>query len=62
MTREEVFFAPQAPPYPPRWIVKIGMKNDGRITAARAELRYQGGAFPNHTVEFGAQPPSPLMI
>ena len=35
--------------------VKIGMKNDGRITAARAELRYQGGAFPNHTVEFGAQ-------
>ena len=35
--------------------VKIGMKTDGRITAATANLRYQGGAFPNGTVEFGAQ-------
>jgi len=35
--------------------VKIGMTNDGRITAAQAQLRYQGGAFPCGTVEMGAQ-------
>ena len=31
--------------------VKIGAKKDGRITAADAELRYQGGAFPGSLVE-----------
>ncbi|MFQ5567484.1 MAG: xanthine dehydrogenase family protein molybdopterin-binding subunit, partial [Paracoccaceae bacterium] len=34
--------------------VKIGMTRDGTITAGRAELRYQGGAFPGSPVQFGA--------
>ena len=54
MTREDVFRA-TGPTVSTSMDVKIGMTNDGRITAAKAELRYQGGAFPNGTVEFGAQ-------
>ena len=54
MSREEVFRA-TGPTVSTSIDVKIGMTNDGRITAASAELRYQGGAFPNGTVEFGAQ-------
>jgi len=34
--------------------VAIGMTKDGRITAAFAELRYQGGAWPGSPVEFGS--------
>ncbi|WP_299959477.1 xanthine dehydrogenase family protein molybdopterin-binding subunit [uncultured Roseobacter sp.] len=34
--------------------VRIGMTKDGRITAAAAELRYQGGAYPGSPVEFGS--------
>ena len=34
--------------------VKIGMKKDGRITAAFAELRYQGGAYPGSPVDMGS--------
>ncbi|MEO1139205.1 MAG: xanthine dehydrogenase family protein molybdopterin-binding subunit [Pseudomonadota bacterium] len=34
--------------------IRIGMTKDGRITAAFAELRYQGGAYAGSPVEFGA--------
>ena len=34
--------------------VKIGMNSDGRITAAKAELRYQGGAYPGGPGWLGA--------
>ncbi|WP_299852580.1 xanthine dehydrogenase family protein molybdopterin-binding subunit [uncultured Roseovarius sp.] len=34
--------------------VRIGMTKDGQITAAFAELRYQGGAYPGSPVEFGS--------
>ena len=54
MTREEVLRA-TGPTVSTSMDIKIGMTNDGRITAARGELRYQGGAFPCGTVEFGAQ-------
>lgn len=54
MAREEVFRA-TGPTVSSSIDVKIGMTRDGRITAAQATLRYQGGAFPNGTVEFGAQ-------
>lgn len=54
MSREEVFRA-SGPTVSSSSDVKIGMTKDGRITAATAKLRYQGGAFPCGTVEFGAQ-------
>ncbi|WP_298835757.1 xanthine dehydrogenase family protein molybdopterin-binding subunit [uncultured Roseobacter sp.] len=54
MTREEVFRA-TGPTVSSSTDVKIGMTNEGRITAAQAKLRYQGGAYPCGTVEFGAQ-------
>ncbi|MEO0622087.1 MAG: xanthine dehydrogenase family protein molybdopterin-binding subunit [Pseudomonadota bacterium] len=53
MSREEVLRA-TGPTASTSIDVKIGMKSDGRITAARAELRYQGGAYPGSPVEFGA--------
>lgn len=34
--------------------VRIGMTKEGQITAAFAELRYQGGAYPGSPVEFGS--------
>lgn len=54
MSREEVFRA-TGPTVSSSMDVKIGMTSDGRITAGSANLRYQGGAFPCGTVEFGAQ-------
>lgn len=54
MTRDEVFRA-TGPTVSSSTDVKIGMTKDGRITAAHATLRYQGGAFPCGTVQFGAQ-------
>lgn len=45
MTREEVFRS-TGPTSSTSIDVKIGAKKDGRITAATATLRYQGGAFP----------------
>lgn len=54
MSRDEVFRA-TGPTISSSMDVKIGMTNDGRITAGQAHLRYQGGAYPNGTVEFGAQ-------
>ncbi|MBC7181599.1 MAG: molybdopterin-dependent oxidoreductase, partial [Roseovarius sp.] len=34
--------------------VRIGMTKEGRITAAFAELRYQGGAYPGSPVDMGS--------
>lgn len=34
--------------------IRMGMTNGGKITAAFAELRYQGGAYPGSPVEFGS--------
>ena len=53
MTRDEVFRA-TGPTSSSSIDVKIGAKKDGTITAAFAELRYQGGAFPANWAEFGA--------
>ncbi len=54
LTRDEIFKA-TGPTVSSSMDVKIGMTKDGRITAAETTLRYSGGAFPNGTVEFGAQ-------
>jgi len=53
MTREEVFKA-SGPTVSSETDVKIGMTKDGRITAAYAFLKYQGGAFPCGTIQLGA--------
>jgi CO/xanthine dehydrogenase Mo-binding subunit len=53
MSRNEVFRA-TGPTSSSSIDVKIGVKRNGRMTAARAELRYQGGAFAGSPVEFGA--------
>ncbi|MFA8440918.1 xanthine dehydrogenase family protein molybdopterin-binding subunit [Yoonia sp.] len=54
MTRDEVLKA-TGPTISSSMDIKIGMTKDGRITAARGELRYSGGAYPNETVDMGAQ-------
>ena len=54
MTREEVFRC-TGPTSSTSIDVKIGAKKDGTITAAFAELRYHGGAFPSNWAEMGAQ-------
>jgi len=54
MTRDEVFRA-TGPTVSSSIDVKIGMRRDGRITAAEAHLRYSGGAFQCGTVDMGAQ-------
>jgi CO/xanthine dehydrogenase Mo-binding subunit len=54
MTRDEVFRA-TGPTVSSSMDVRIGMTKDGRITAAEANLRYSGGAFPCGTVDMGAQ-------
>ncbi len=53
MSRDEVFRA-SGPTSSSSTDVKIGMDKNGRITAAEAVLRYQGGAFPGSPVQFGA--------
>ncbi len=53
MTRSEVFRA-SGPTSSTSMDVKIGMKKDGTITAARGVFRLQGGAFPNAPMEFTA--------
>lgn len=53
MARTEVFRA-TGPTSSTSIDVKIGMKKDGTITAAFAENRYQGGAFPGAPVDMGA--------
>ncbi len=52
MTREEVFRA-SGPAAGTRIWVKMGMTNDGRITAGEAELKYQAGAFQGSPVQPG---------
>ena len=53
MSREEVFRC-TGPTSSSSIDIKIGARNDGTITAAFAELRYQNGAFPFTWAEFGA--------
>ena len=53
MSCEEVFRA-SGPTASSSMRVKIGVKNDGRITAGDAELKFQGGAFPGSLVDMGA--------
>ncbi len=53
MSRAEVFRA-SGPTSSSSIDVKIGCKKNGTITAADAELRYQGGAFALSPVQFGA--------
>jgi len=53
MSRDEVFRA-SGPTSSSSMDVKIGMKNDGTMTAGFAELRMQGGAFPGAPVGMAA--------
>ena len=53
MNRDEVFRA-SGPTMSSSMDIKIGMRKDGKITAAQARLRYQGGAFPYEMVSMGA--------
>jgi len=53
MTRSEVFRA-SGPTSSTSMDVKIGMKKDGTITAAKGVYRLQGGAFPSAPMEFTA--------
>ncbi len=53
MSRAEVFRA-SGPTSSTSIRVKMGVRKDGRITAAEADLKYQGGAFPGSAVELGA--------
>jgi CO/xanthine dehydrogenase Mo-binding subunit len=53
MTRDEVFKA-SGPTSSTSIDVKIGVTKDGRITAATATLRYQGGPFLGMWAELGA--------
>jgi len=53
MTRSEVFRA-SGPTSSSSMDVKIGMKKDGTITAAKGVFRLQGGAFPLAPMEFSA--------
>ncbi|KUF09174.1 xanthine dehydrogenase family protein molybdopterin-binding subunit [Pseudoponticoccus marisrubri] len=50
MTRSEVLRA-TGPTASASMDVRIGMKKDGTLTAARAEFRMQGGAFPGSPVD-----------
>jgi CO/xanthine dehydrogenase Mo-binding subunit len=53
MSRNEVFRA-TGPTMSTSSDITIGMARDGRITAARAVLRYQNGAFPAASAAYGA--------
>lgn len=53
MSRDEVFLA-TGPTASSAIRVKMGCTSDGKITAAEAELKYQGGAFPGSPVSMGA--------
>ena len=54
MTREEVFEG-TGPTSATRIHVKMGVTNDGRITAAESQLTYEAGAFPGSPVTSGAR-------
>jgi CO/xanthine dehydrogenase Mo-binding subunit len=53
MSREEVFRS-TGPTASSALRVKIGVKKNGTITAAEAELKFQGGAYPGSLVDMGA--------
>ena len=53
MSREEVFRA-TGPTMSSSIDIKIGMSKSGKITAAQAKIRFQGGAFPYQMVMMGA--------
>lgn len=53
MTRDEVFRA-SGPTSSTSIDIKIGMKNDGKITAASGEYRYQNGAYLGMNAMLGA--------
>ena len=53
MSREEVFRA-SGPTASASMDIKIGMKKDGTMTAARGTFRLQGGAFPGAPMEMTA--------
>ena len=53
MSREEVFRA-SGPTMSASTEITIGMSRDGRMTAGRAVLRYQNGAFPAASASYGA--------
>ena len=53
MTREEVFRATGPTSGAHVW-VKVGVTNDGRLTAGEALLKYEAGAFPGGPVQPGA--------
>jgi CO/xanthine dehydrogenase Mo-binding subunit len=53
MSREEVFRA-TGPTSGAVILVKLGAKADGKLTAARVELKYQAGAFPGSPVGAGS--------
>jgi len=53
MSRSEVLRA-TGPTSSASMDIKIGMKKDGRITAAEGTFRLQGGAFPGAPMEFSA--------
>jgi CO/xanthine dehydrogenase Mo-binding subunit len=53
MTRAEVFQA-TGPASSTATRIKIGVKQDGRLTAAQAWLAYEAGAFPNNWAVMGA--------
>ena len=53
MSREEVFKA-SGPTSSTSMRVKIGATKDGQLTACEAELNYQGGAYADSPVQFGA--------
>ncbi|HCH23690.1 MAG TPA: oxidoreductase, partial [Oceanospirillaceae bacterium] len=55
MSREEVLRA-TGPTISTLMHVKLGMTNDGRITAAYAKLFYQSGAYKQACSDFGAMP------
>ena len=53
MDREDVFRA-SGPTSSSSIDIRIGATKDGRMVAADATLRYQGGAYPGSPVEFGS--------
>src|SRR5258705_1651344 len=53
MSREEVFPA-SGPTSSSSMTVKIGIRKDGRLTGAHAEIRFPGGAFAGSPVDLGA--------
>ena len=54
MSRKEVFESSGPTPGGYTW-VKIGVKNNGKITAMQAELAFEAGGFPGSPVGMGSQ-------